>query len=1668
MNKIKIVAGLGVVGAVMCLVSGCETGAAEGRGTFARMWRSWKNTPRLKINIKKVIMLLGVLSSMAFAERLPNFIIVFTDDQGYQDLGCFGSPNIKTPRIDQMAKEGMRFTNFYAQTVCGPSRGALMTGCYPLRLARQADPDSIHPELHTNEITIAEVLKEQGYATAAFGKWDLAGHNNSMYKTELLPPHQGFDTFFGTPGSNDRSADLIRSTKIVEKNVDMSTLTKRYTDEAIAFIQQKKDVPFFVYLAHSMPHVTLAASADFKGKSAGGLYGDVIEEIDFNVGRLLDKVKELGLDSSTYIIYASDNGPWLNKKPHAGNAHPLRSGKTSCWEGGLRVPCVMRAPGKIPAGAQCNAVAATIDMMPTLTKLAGGAPPSDRAIDGVDISALMFGKAETLDRNYFFYQHDCLRAVRSGQWKLMLPHTEPIQGSIATKWRAHVAKDDAPRIQKALLFDLQADIGETADVATQHPEKVAELMKLAAWAQSDIGDHDRFGANARTFGGQRRTLMMALADVTRLKLGEFGERGSEQRPTGTLFPEVPILSNHLQDWNSLSDEKKGRAKTEFKGTLFGLASGDLTGTDDRVAYADALKAHPGLRAHWKFDGNLEDRTGKASARSSGTVSYAEGVLGKALKVNLKSPVSVPNADLLRGKSGSRATLEMFFQIASAPTGDKDVVLIAQADGEQARYIVGIKNDLSALVYRNEKAAVLTRIELPTAQPIEIGRWYHLAITSYDLDLRAYIDGYECALTGGAFEFTRAGPKKSTLTFGTTSVSGWGTAEILLDEVACYAEGLTQAQIQEHVKAAGWTQRLRETGEIVAKVAAVRAAERERKQAALLSAPALMAPGKSRIYEGKYLEAIAFTVGGIGSGAIQFNGHAEPAIWQIAKNFTNERIDNSFLAVRAQVIGGQPVVRALQTVAVGPFEAMSSLKFEGEYPFAKYRFEEPALPVLVELEVFNPLIPMDLKNSAIPCAIATVKVTNPTATPVKVDILAAQRNALGYAEGRGGGYGQNVNAVVRRGDATMLHMTRQGSAGSDMVLMTRAKGATGVATWKSSPLLYGAFTQNGACRGPEKSELSAAGQTVDGALSAPLELAAGETKSVTFALTWYFEGGKHGEGRSRRALEGEGKGGPWSHSGNQYTTWWTSAMGVAEYLRDNLDDLTTRTRLYHDTLYASNLPVWLLDRLSSPLAVLRSQTCWWSADGYFGAWEGSRSNMGSCGGNCTHVWQYAQGHARLFPELGRLMREEDFAQQKPSGLFPNRHGGGEAAADGFFGTILNTYREHLCSLDDTWVKEKWPGVKRAMVFGMEQWDPNRDGFLQNLQHNTLDGKMMGCSSWIGSLYLSALEAAARIADIAGEPKQAAEYRSIRASGQEMQNERLWNGEYYIQEVGEARVQDYLDGCHIDQLLGEWWAGQLGIGLNYPQERSRQAMESLLKYNFLADFHGQSLKPRQFVTSDDAGLKMITWPKAPQPIPGMKYGDELMSGFEYSAAATMIQNKMLREGLMVLKAVADRYDGRLRTEGITPLDVAAWGYTGNPFGDDECGKFYGRSLSTWSALIALQGFIYDGPAGRIGFRPVWQPENHRSFFTAAEGYGLFTQSQSGRGLTASIALRSGQLRLAEVVLAVPDGKRPKSVQAKLLGELIESRFDGQGGDVKLSFKSPLLLKAGEQLEIKMESE
>lgn len=445
------------------------------------------------------------------AERPPNIVLIFTDDQGYQDVGCFGSPDIRTPCLDSMASEGMKFTSFYAQPVCGPSRAALMTGCYPLRVAERGNIKQVHPILHSDEITIAELLKTKGYATACFGKWDLAKHSQKDFFIDLFPTRQGFDYFFGTPTSNDSVTNLYRNEELIEPKSEMATLTRRYTDEAIAFMRKNKDQPFFAYIPHTMPHTRLAASEQFRGKSKRGLYGDVIEELDFNVGRILDAIDQMGLKEETYVLFTSDNGPWLVKNKehadghlpgdHGGSAGPLRSGKVSTFEGGVRVPTILWGPGRVPAATTCDSIASTLDVLPTFAALAGARVPSDRVIDGEDIRHLFagqFDKANT-DKVYYYYLRVHLQAVRQGKWKLHLPRDKQPVGAAPFSDNRHIGPADRVGFDQPFLVDLEHDLGETTNVAKQHPGVTERLLSLAEAMREDLGDFDRVGKNMRFF-----------------------------------------------------------------------------------------------------------------------------------------------------------------------------------------------------------------------------------------------------------------------------------------------------------------------------------------------------------------------------------------------------------------------------------------------------------------------------------------------------------------------------------------------------------------------------------------------------------------------------------------------------------------------------------------------------------------------------------------------------------------------------------------------------------------------------------------------------------------------------------------------------------------------------------------------------------------------------------------------------------------------------------------------------------------------------------------------------------------------------------------------------------------------------------------------------------------
>lgn len=443
-----------------------------------------------------MLALIGILfTSFAWgAERPPNIVLVFADDLGYADLGCFGSTKIRTPNIDSIARDGIRLTNFHVpQAVCSASRTALLTGCYPNRVGilGALGPNSKNG-IKDSENLLPEYLKKLGYSTAIFGKWHLG--DSAQYS----PIRHGFDTYFGLPYSNDMWPNhptaknfpplpLRHDDKVLELNPDQSKLTGWYTERGVKFIEANKDKPFFLYMPHSMPHVPIYASEKFKGKSSHGLYGDVIEEIDASVGTILETLKKHSLDKNTLVIFTSDNGPWLSYGNHGGSRGVLREGKGTEFEGGVRVPFVARWPGKIPAASISNEPTMTIDLLPTLVAYAGGVVLEEPKIDGKNISAVLEARpgAKSPQEAYYFYWGDALHAVNSGKWKLHFPH--PYLHIIEGGKDGKPGKGETRKMELS-LFDLDADISESKNVADQNPEVVKKLQMLGDKIREELGD----------------------------------------------------------------------------------------------------------------------------------------------------------------------------------------------------------------------------------------------------------------------------------------------------------------------------------------------------------------------------------------------------------------------------------------------------------------------------------------------------------------------------------------------------------------------------------------------------------------------------------------------------------------------------------------------------------------------------------------------------------------------------------------------------------------------------------------------------------------------------------------------------------------------------------------------------------------------------------------------------------------------------------------------------------------------------------------------------------------------------------------------------------------------------------------------------------------------------
>jgi len=857
------------------------------------------------------------------------------------------------------------------------------------------------------------------------------------------------------------------------------------------------------------------------------------------------------------------------------------------------------------------------------------------------------------------------------------------------------------------------------------------------------------------------------------------------------------------------------------------------------------------------------------------------------------------------------------------------------------------------------------------------------------------------------------------------------------------------------------------------------AERAREARLAAFRRSLTAPSQRQTYWGPALTDLAMPLGGIGTGTISLGGRGDLREWQIFNNTDSSCvIPGAYFAVWAQAKGRKPVARLLQMDGVGEALGVKAIEFMGEYPLARLAYRDPALPVAVALEAWSPLIPLAAEDSAVPAAVFDFRVRNPGHHALDVSLLATCPNAVGYcgcrqceATGLAGCVGTRNRAVTHAGwGAVEMRAPGMDPAAKhfgSMCLAAAGKPGT-VETWTDFGRLWERFTAApsglssaaGASgpislgdSAPPGAATNPTGATTNCALMVPLRLGPGEARTVTFVLAWHFPN-RYADYQAE--LQGY-------RIGNRYATRFADAPAVAAWVMANRERLAAGTRLFHDTLYDSTLPWWLLDCVSSQISTLRSPTTLWIEDGTLACFEGAAC----CPMNCTHVWNYEQTLAKLWPDLERNMRDTDFGpQQDPSGFIHHRTvlplslpRASGPFCDGHLGCIMKAYREHLQSADAAWLRARWPAVRRAMEWAIATYDPDGNGLLEGEQWNTYDLAWYGPNPLTGTLYLGALRAAEEMARVCNDQETAGRYHALFAAASAAVDRTLWNGEYYAQRLDPAHgdKQQFGEGCLSDQLLGQWFAEVCGLGPLLAPEHVRGALTAIIEHNFVWDFSRFSHNQRVFASGTDMGLLQCTWPRGGRPEEPMYYCDECWTGTEYQVAGHLLYLGMAREAAQIVRAARNRYDGVPRPP-----------FRRNPWNEIECGEHYARAMSSWSLLLAAQGYTYDGPAGRLGFAPRLRPENHRSFFSSAQGWGTFAQRRGQSWQTDTITLKYGTLTLRTLALEIPAQWGDTVVSVGGIPGLGEGDFAvaRELGQVEVRFDPVLRLAAGDAMSVRVQ--
>jgi non-lysosomal glucosylceramidase len=819
------------------------------------------------------------------------------------------------------------------------------------------------------------------------------------------------------------------------------------------------------------------------------------------------------------------------------------------------------------------------------------------------------------------------------------------------------------------------------------------------------------------------------------------------------------------------------------------------------------------------------------------------------------------------------------------------------------------------------------------------------------------------------------------------------------------------------------------------------------------------------YTGEHLREIAFPLGGIGTGTVSLGGRGNLRDWEIFNRPAKGRdLPYTFFAVWAKPEGGESVARVAERRLLPPYvdgrgllpgklcglPRLAEATFRGEYPFAWIDFADDALPVTLSLRAWNPMVPLDPDASGMPVACFDWTVHNPSDQVVDVTIAFSLLNAAGYdgqallSTRREGQFGQNRNEWVEDGALRGIRMSTGKHAPDDprfgsLALATDWKNTTHLIHWERAGWwddlqnFWDDFSSDGLLPGQPEADASPDGQTDVGSLGLRVRLAPGETAMLPFVLGWSFPNLTNTWNREE-AVKGQ-------RLGNYYATQWPDAWSAATDALNRREALESATQRFHETLFQSTLPAEVLDAVSSQMSILRTTTCLRTSDGRFHGFEGCNDTSGCCPMNCTHVWNYEQALAFLFPSLERTMRLTDFGvNTREDGrqafrtllpLAPETLWNGPPAADGQMGSILKLYREWRLSGDDAFLKTLWPHARQALAYAWTKWDADRDGVMEGEQHNTYDIEFYGPNTMMGTLYLAALRAAARMAEHLGEGDFARECERLYASGRSKYDAQLWNGEYYVQEVvppaapaeglgegtqslqasGEMRYQ-YGPGCLADQMLGQWFARVVGLGDVLPPERVQSTLAAIHRHNFRRSLADHASCQRTYALNDEAGLVLCTWPNGGRPRYPFPYADEVWTGIEYQVAAHLVYEGLVEEGLEIVRGLRARHDGLRR----------------NPWDEFECGHHYARALASWSLLTALSGFDYDAQTGTLAFAPRVNEADFRCFFSTGTAWGLFTQRRTAEGYTATLEVRHGELTLNALRLPVNGGTATVTVDGR----------------------------------------